>query len=192
MSINRKPDALSHEKTRSISFRLPEDLVEEIETAAQLNSVSANVLVHRILERYTSWDATAAKAGFIPVTKGLMHELLTKVSDKELVEIAKKVEKKEFEDIMLLFRNQFDIASVLDVIELRAKVSGFPYRYNVAGKMHSFVIQHDLGEKWSIYLASRYKEVFEDLGLTNMKFRTTPNTLQFDLLVERPETNPKQ
>ncbi len=190
MYINRKPDALSHEKTRSISFRLPEDLVEEIETAAQLNNVSANVLVHRILERYTSWDSTATKAGFIPVTKGLIRELLDKVSDKEIAEIAKRVEKKEFEDIMLLFRSQFDIASVLDVIELRAKVSGFPYRYNVTGKMHSFVIQHDLGEKWSKYLASRYKEVFEDLGLTSMKFHAAPNTIQFDLLVEKTETNP--
>ncbi len=192
MSITRKPDALSHEKTRSISFRLPEDLVEEIETAAQLNNVSTNVLVHRILERYTSWDAAAAKAGFIPVTKGLMHELLAKVSDKELDEIAKRIEKKEFEDIMLLFKNQFDIASVLDIIELRAKVSGFPYRYNVKGKIHSFVIQHDLGEKWSLYLASRYREVFEDLGLTSMKFHTTPNTIQFDLLVEKAEANHKQ
>lgn len=183
MPMHSRIDSFNHEKTRSISFRLPEDLVEEIQTEAQLNDISPNVLVHRILERYTAWDTNAAKAGYIPITKGLISELFDKIPEKEIIEIAKRVEMKEFADIALLLRNKFDIESALDLIEMRAKVSGFPYRYNVNGKIHSFVIQHDINEKWSLYLASRYKQVFEDLGLTSVKFRTTANTIQFDLYV---------
>lgn len=48
----RQNDALNHEETKSISFRLPERLVTDIQTEAQLNDVSPNVLVRRILERY--------------------------------------------------------------------------------------------------------------------------------------------
>ena len=183
MPTPTKQDSFNHKKTGSISFRLPEDLIEEIQTAAQLNNVSANVLVHRILERYTRWDANAARGGYIPVTKGLVSELLNQISDKEIVEIAKRVEQKEFEDTALLFRNKFDIESVLDLIETKAKVAGFPCRYNINGAIHSFVIQHDISEKWSLYLASRYKQVFEDLGLKSVKFHTTASTIQFDLHV---------
>ncbi|HZS73794.1 MAG TPA: hypothetical protein VFA69_04745 [Candidatus Nitrosotalea sp.] len=186
MPTTSKQDSFNHKKTTSISFRLPEELIEEIQTEAQLNNVSANVLVHRILERYTKWDANAAKGGYIPVTKGLIFELFDKISDKEIIEIAKRVEMKEFEDIALLLRNKFDIESTLDLIETRAKVSGFPYRYSVKGAIHSFVIQHDINEKWSLYLASRYKQVFEDLGLKSVKFHTTANTIQFDLHVNLP------
>jgi len=184
VSVQKKYDSLNHKKTRSISFRLPEELVEEIEIEAHLNDVSTNVLAYKILERYARWDSNAAKAGYIPVTKSLISELLNKISDKEIVEIANRVEKKEFADIMLLLRNEFDIASVLDIIEMRAKVSGFPYRHTVKGTMHSFVIQHDINQKWSLYLASRYKSVFEELGLARVKFRITANTIQFDLCVE--------
>ena len=49
----KKQDSFIHEKTRSISFRLPDELIEEIQTEARNNDVSPNVLVHRILERYT-------------------------------------------------------------------------------------------------------------------------------------------
>ena len=180
----KKQDSLEHEKTKSISFRLPDELIEEIQTEARNNDVSPNVLVHRILERYTRWDSNATKAGYVPVTKGLIFELLNRISEKEIVEIANIVEKKEFTDIALLLRNKFDIESVLDIIETRAKVSGFPYRYTVKGAIHSFVIQHDMGEKWSLYLASRYKAAFEELGLSNMKFKTTANTILFDLYIE--------
>lgn len=183
-SKTRQNDALNHEKTKSISFRLPEQLIEDIHTEAQLNDVSPNVLVHKILERYTRWDSNAAKAGFVPITKGLIMELFDKVSDKEAVEIAERIERKEFADIALLLRNEFNIESVFDIIEIRARVSGYPFRYDVKGKMHSFVIQHDLGSKWSLYLATRYKAAFEDVGLKNFKFRTATNTIQFDVVVE--------
>ena len=180
----RRDDALSHEKTKSISFRLPEELIADIHTEAQLNDVPPNVLVHKILERYTRWDSNATKAGFVPITKGLIKELFDKISDKEVVEIAERVERKEFADITLLLRNEFNIESVFDIIEMRARVSGYPFRYEVKGKMHSFVIQHDLGPKWSLYLATRYKAAFEDVGLTNFKFRTAANTIQFDVIIE--------
>ena len=184
MNTHQKKDHLNQEKTRSISFRLPDDLVEDIQTEARNNDVSPNVLVHQILERYTRWDSNAAKAGYVPVTKGLIFELLNRISEKEIVEIANFVEKNEFTDIALLLRNKFDIESVLDIIEMRAKVSGFPYRYTVKDTIHSFVIQHDINEKWSLYLASRYKSAFEELGLTNVKFKITANTIQFDLHIE--------
>ena len=185
MSVKIKHgDALNHEKTGSISFRLPEKLIADIQTEAQLNDVSTNVLVHKILERYTRWDSNATKAGFVPITKGLIKELFDKISDKEVVEIAERVERNEFADITLLLRNEFNIKSVFDIIEMRARVSGYPFRYEVKGKMHSFVIQHDLGPKWSLYQATRYKAAFEDVGLTNFKFRTASNTIQFDVVIE--------
>lgn len=185
MSSKERRDSLKHEKSKSISFRLPEELVGEVLTEAQLNDVSPNVLVYKILDRYIKWDSRAAKAGYIPVTKGLVRELFDKITDKEVIEIAERVERTEFADIILLLRNEFNIESVFDIIISRAKVSGFPYRYEVKGNMHSFVIQHDLGAKWSLYLATRYKAAFEDVGLTSFKFRTAPNTIQFDVALEK-------
>lgn len=129
----------------------------------------------------------SSKAGFIPVTKGLVMEFLDKVTEKEVAEIAERVERKEFADIALIFRNEFNMKSFFDIIETRAKVSGYPYRYTVKGRLHSFTIQHDLGPKWSVYLSARYRAALEDLGVSNFKFRAAPNTIQFDVYEPEPE-----
>lgn len=144
-------------------------------------------MVHKVLERYIKWDSMSTKAGFIPVTKGLMKELLDKVPEKEVAEIAQRVERLEFADIAIMFRNEFNLESFFDVIETRARVSGFPYRYSVKGKLHSITIQHDLGSKWSTYLSARYRAALEDLGVSSFKFRTAPNTIQFEVFEESQE-----
>ncbi len=187
MTVQNKKDALRHDTTSSISFRLPENLVDEIKTEAQLNEVTPNVLVSNILERYTRWDSTATKAGFIPVTKVLLRELIERLQDKELEEVAELVERKEFADISLLMRNEFDIDSFLDIIKMRAEVSGYPYRHTVKQNTHTCTIQHDLGAKWSIYLSARYKAALEDLGIPSFEFRSSPNTIQFDVTLPKPK-----
>ena len=185
MSSQSKNDAMKHEATSSASFRLPDKLIEEIQTEAQLNDITSNVLVNKILERYTRWDSNATKAGFIPVTKGLLKELLEKLSDKEEAEVAERIERKEFADIALLMRNEFDLDSFFDIIKMRAEVSGYPYRLIVKDKTHTCTIQHDLGQKWSVYLSTRYKAALEDLGITGVSFRSSPNTIQFDVILDK-------
>ena len=44
------------ELTRSITYRLPEKLVTELETESTQKSISQNVLVKQILEKYVQWD----------------------------------------------------------------------------------------------------------------------------------------
>ena len=48
--------------------------------------------------------------------------------------------------------------------------------------MHSYVIQHDMGMKVSIYLASLYQFLFEELGqYERIEFDKTENTLAFSI-----------
>jgi len=53
--------------TRSITYRLPEKLINELETEASQKNTSQNVLVKQILERYVEWDRFSSKIGMIPV-----------------------------------------------------------------------------------------------------------------------------
>jgi hypothetical protein len=47
---------------------------------------------------------------------------------------------------------------------------------------HAYVIQHDMGKKWSLYLASLYHFLFDELGVKKkMEFVKTENTLAFTI-----------
>jgi hypothetical protein len=40
---------------------------------------------------------------------------------------------------------------------------------NKDGNKHAYVIQHDMGKKWSIYLANLYQFLFDELGESKRK-----------------------
>ncbi len=88
-------------------------------------------------------------------------------------------------DSLLLMRKEYTIKSALDLLESWIKISEYPYRYEEMyddQNKHSYVIQHDMGIKVSIYLASLYQFLFNELGHNNrIEFDKTENSLAFSI-----------
>ncbi|MDQ3852924.1 MAG: hypothetical protein M3299_08835 [Thermoproteota archaeon] len=107
-------------------------------------------------------------------------KMLEKISEKDIVEIAEYVAKKESKEFVLMLRNEYSINSSLDVIESWIKIAGYSYRHEVRGAEHSYIIQHhDMGRKWSLYLREQYRFIFENFGLPRVDFDLIENTLAF-------------
>jgi hypothetical protein len=87
----------------------------------------------------------------------------------------------------LFLKKEYDIKSTLDFLAIWIKLSGYLYRHEETNKdgqnMHSYVIQHDMGKKWSIYLANLYQFLFDELGENKrrIEFDKTENTLAFTI-----------
>ena len=84
ISTKRQIHTPKKESTRSITYRLPEKLVSELETEATQKSISQNVLVKQILEKYVQWDRFANKIGMIPVPKGILESLGEELDGKDI------------------------------------------------------------------------------------------------------------
>ena len=74
-SSKRQVHVNKKDPTRSITYRLSEKLVSELETEANQKGVSQNVLVKQILEKYVQWDRFSQKIGLIPVPVGILQSL---------------------------------------------------------------------------------------------------------------------
>jgi len=58
------------------------------------------------------------------------------------------------------------------------RASGMNSDHRVEGEMHTFLIQHDLGLKWSIFTEQLLTQVFRSfLPEKELKFQTTDNTV---------------
>ena len=89
-------------------------------------------------------------------------------------------------DAILLMKNEYTIKSALDFLESWIKISGYPYRHeetNNDQNRHLYVIQHDMGMKVSLYLATIYQSLFDELGQSKrrIEFDKTENTLAFTI-----------
>ena len=71
------------------------------------------------------------------------------------------------------------------MIERWIKISDSPYRHEVNHNRHSYVIQHDMGKNWSLYMAELYRFLFEEFGLKRTEFDLNHNTLDFIVDTER-------
>ena len=80
----------------------------------------------------------------------------------------------------------FILKSDLDLLESWIKISEYPFRHDETTSdvqnNHSYVIQHDMGMKVSIYFASLLQFLFEELGYyENIVFDKTENSLAFSI-----------
>jgi hypothetical protein len=171
-------------KTETIAFRLDSSLIEKLRKEASQKEISLNTMASQIFRQHVDWHSNAAKAGFLTVRKGLILRLLEIATEEQLVKIAEYIAKKETKNFVLMLRNEYNITSALDVVETWIRIAGYPYRHDANYSRHSYTIQHEMGKKWSMYLAEQYRFLFEDFGVKKVKFDITDSVLAFSVDTE--------
>ncbi|CAD6368706.1 conserved hypothetical protein [metagenome] len=163
--------------TRSITYRLPTKIVEELETEAMNKNISQNVLVKQILEKYVSWDRFGDKLGMIPIPKGILNSLGMEMNGQDINEIIKVV-LPLIKDTVLFMKGKYDLKRCIETLEDYMKASGMKSDHRIEGELHHFIIQHELGMNWSFFTEQLLKEIFNQfLPNKNIKFQTTKNTV---------------
>ncbi|MEM3008165.1 MAG: hypothetical protein QXW37_06605 [Candidatus Nitrosotenuis sp.] len=173
----RKHHPPKKETTRSITYRLPARVVEELETEAMQKNISHNVLVRQILEKYLSWDRFADKIGIIPVPKKILETLGVELEGSEINQIVDAI-KPIIKESVLFMKGKYDLKRAIETLEDYMLASGMNSDHRVEGAIHHFIIQHDLGMKWSLFTEQLLKEIFgEFLPQKNLKCQTTEKTV---------------
>lgn len=175
MSTSEKAPAI----TESITFRIPLRVLDRIRQESEHKQVSTNTLVNQIFREHVDWHFAAAQAGFVPVRRGMVARLVENLTDKEIVEIAQQTARTETKGFVLLLRDEYSLTSALDVFESWIRASGYAYVHKSDAGRHSYVIQHKMGKKWSLYLAEQFRFLFREYGLKEPEFDVTDDTISF-------------
>ena len=113
-------------KTRCITFRIDEGVVQELTNESEQKEVSLNVLVNQILKRYSEWDRYENKIGVIPVPKVMLTKLINKSltiakdaglsnieeMKKALISEAVEIAYLSLKESVLFMRSDFNLFSV--------------------------------------------------------------------------------
>ena len=177
MGANRQVHNQKKETTRSITYRLPEKLVNELETEATMKSISQNVLVKQILEKYVQWDRFSNKIGMIPVPKAIVESLGSELDGRDIDEIITLIFPM-IKDTVLFIKGGYDLKRCIETLEDYMRASGMNSDHRIEGDMHIFFIQHELGMKWSVFTEQMLTQVFRSfMPEKELKFQTTDTTV---------------
>lgn len=165
------------ETTRSITYRLPETLINELENESNRKKISQNVLVKQILEKYVQWDRYSAKMGLIPVPKEILQSLGDDLDGQDIDAII-NVLFPIIKNTVMFIKGGFDLERCIETLEDYMRTSGVKSDHRVDGNLHSFIIQHDLGIKWSVFTEQLLTQIFRNFASDkDLKFQTTDSTV---------------
>jgi hypothetical protein len=167
----------------SVTLRFDGDMLDDLRKESEHKRISLNTLATQIFRTHREYGSMSARAGMVSFHKSLLIRLMDKLSEDEITKLSEYIAKNELKDTILLMKKRYDASAFVDFIEAWARVSGFEYRHDVSDRTHSFVIQHDMGKRWSAYIANIFKYGFYDVGAKWADFQTTDNTVTFNVEV---------
>ncbi|MEM3089390.1 MAG: hypothetical protein QXY22_02355 [Candidatus Nitrosotenuis sp.] len=150
-------------KSDTISFRLDTSVLEKLRKESEKRGLSLNVLVNQILKRYTEWDIFGPKVGMIPIARPILDSLFKKISEDEIVDLAKKVGSEIVKDTATFMKGSMNLESFISWFETRMNMSGFEINHDVRNNTHTYIVKHDLGDNWSLYHKTVLEIIFRDV-----------------------------
>ena len=165
--------------TESITFRLHSGSLQKLRQEAEQKDISINTLVTQIIKQHGDWHSNASKAGFIAARRAFLVKVMDRISENDITSISEGLAKNETKDFVLLLRNEYSLESALKTIEVWIRVSGFAFRHENTDTIHSYIIQHDMGKKMSLYLAELFRNLFDDFSLKKVQFDLSENIVSF-------------
>lgn len=165
--------------TEGVTLRMEKSLLEQLRAESEQKQISFNTFANQIFKQHIEWFNNAGKALLVSFPKALLVMLMDKFTEEEVAKLGRKMAKEEVKDIIMLIKNEYTPESFLKVVESWAQASNIPYRRTVKDTIHHFVIQHDMSKKWSLYLATLFESVFEELISKKIECDITKNTFSF-------------
>jgi hypothetical protein len=166
-------------KTETVTFRLPSSLIAELRMDAELERVSLNNYVAKIFSNHIQWERYERKVGLLPMTEAFLREVLSQLTDEQIVNLAQRLEKQKFTNILAFMKNSHDVEDFVEVMRAWLTVSWMQQSIEVRDGKYYFKIQHSLGTKWSLYVKTLISELSYDILGKKSDISILGDTLSF-------------
>lgn len=163
-------------KTCTVSFRLPEYIINDIEKEAKVKLISTNRLINQILLQYSTWDKYEERMNMYPVPKESLEHILLNLDELRRGE-AVNIIYNSIRDWTLISKKKFDIHACLQVLEDYCRMVGISVEENVSSGIRSFVIRHNLGRNVSCLVSELVTKVFWETAKIKVDTNMTNTTV---------------
>ena len=135
--------------TESISFRLEEDMLNELRDLARERKVSLNSLVSQILDHYIKLGVYDRTFGFFSISQDVLRLLLAKQSDEEIDKIVSVAGAKIHKQIIMYLYGRVNKESIIDYLDIFGNRFE-TFRHFRDGQKHTFTIYHGINRQFSL------------------------------------------
>ena len=172
-----KEEIKRDDKTKTVSFRLSSALIEELKQESEIEKINFNALISKILGNHVLWEKYERKVGLLPMTKPFVKYAVEKLTEKEIIYLAEVIEKDTFSDILNFMKGDYTIDDFIEILRTWLNVAWMQHHIEQKKNTVIFKIQHDLGERWSLYVKTLATELFYDILGKKLEVTLTKTTI---------------
>jgi hypothetical protein len=145
------------------SLRLPRGLDDELRREAAERGTSVNKLVIDIIHRFLEWNRFADRFGYLEVARDEYRVILGSLSAEKLRELGETVGASSNREGVLFWYNDLTLNSFLSYIRLQCRYGRIAeYESSRQSDTVQFRLHHNLGEKYSHYLAASLGQLLKN------------------------------
>jgi hypothetical protein len=146
---------------------------------------------------YVEWGRYEHKLGMMPVPKHFFSSLIQETISlaesngvsiqpykEKLIKYSAEVAFSTIQESVILMRKKSDLWSVLSVLQEYMKVSGITSDHRIEeGKKHIFIIQHELGEYWSLFAKELLDLIIYNLANVRAEIHITQKSIIAEVII---------
>ena len=170
--------------TVAATFRFDKTVLDQLRLEAEHKQISLNALLNQIARSHIDWHANAARAGFVPVRKKLIRRLFDSLTEEQVGTIASSLSQDLSDGNLMIMVRERTQKSILEFMERWLRVSGISYQRDSNGNYVTYIIQHEMGKKWSYYLARLFEETASAFMTVKPDIKATEEALYVKLRIE--------
>lgn len=118
-----------------------------------------NAMTSMILNRYVEWDRYADKFGFVTITRNGFKSFIEAIDDEKLSQVARGLGGTNPKEMMLFWYKKLNIDTFLRYLSAYCRYGRIAeYEVDAHDGTYIITIHHELGEKYSRFLAGFFGE----------------------------------
>jgi hypothetical protein len=164
---------------------IPKTIKDKLERDAELSGTPSKEFMGLILTRYAEWEKFSREIGFATVTRAFLRTVLERVDEKTLTTIAVSTCRGALRDAMLYVTGSASIDGLLKTLDYWLDSTNVAYRRIKKGSVDSYVIQHQLGYKWSLYFSTVVEAILIEVGYHTRDLIMDNESLSFSIVALR-------
>ena len=151
-------------KNEVISVRLDENMIKKLRKESELKHSSLNAMINQILALHVNWDEFGTQMGRLSMSRRTFRALLESLDEETVVKIAETVAKEEYQRAAKFYFGKADLHCVIQFMENWLNAANLKFRHITDGDKNMYIIDHDLGKKWSLLFLTRLGSILSEFG----------------------------
>ena len=172
---------MSKSDTEIVSVRLDKDTSKLLRLESDSKQISLNGLLNQIISAHINWYELGSKMGRLSMSKRTFRALLENLDDQKIIKIGNTVAKEEYENAIRFFLTKYDMNSIIQFMEKWLKATNIQFRHTTDDGKNKYVIEHDLGKKWSLLFITRLEALFTDFGYVLADKNSEEHVISFEI-----------